>query len=664
MSSFLYRAILISCSTGLTACATQGYPGPQLPDDQTAKVSLASPSIAWLPPFWVFPLNLLPRLDEDWKNTVDYNIDVDGQELNRFDLISLLPGPHHASAQYTVINSDLIGSKTCTSSDSKYAREDRSESCTRTTTCKGLFKFTEREHKCSLDFSAEAGEAYELAVTNPAEGEIRLSLRDISARQPDLSNACYWTPDRSHDEYVTDTATSDCSIKTEPPTQPVPDILVERDDKRHVHEPRDHDSEPGSHPHSHPHIDHPHPLLEAPGISHKHEDRPFNRHERHDHRDTASDRSDSWGNHPRKPGKHEHPGNTDIIKQEDASPTSFEVNNLQDTVPGSENGRHPDKDLSKMPYRNMQSQTLNSETASRQNQNDGIGASATNTLESMPSASNSASKSLKTEKSPSSDIDPNANSSPIPSSESNIGPNPYSLKASDSKITESNAPNKDNTSGPVNTAPVEPNRQSVPAASVQSDSLSVKDIAAPAPSHGNSDLSDSNLPSAETGVEPPVNVSSPSDNLPGQSPSTSPAPAIKSIPSADSKSNSTSTSSSFGSSSANSNTTSRPVPEPASTPNPSYSPAPVSSPSSNDSSSSGNTSSSTTSEPAPISTASSSSSSASSSSSSSNDGSSSSSPNPAGASSPAAPAVAPSPSPAPIPEPPVAPALVAPATPP
>ncbi|WP_446808294.1 hypothetical protein ACH50O_13415 [Methylomonas sp. 2BW1-5-20] len=40
MSSLIYRAILISCSTGLSACATQTYPGPELSNDQIATVSL------------------------------------------------------------------------------------------------------------------------------------------------------------------------------------------------------------------------------------------------------------------------------------------------------------------------------------------------------------------------------------------------------------------------------------------------------------------------------------------------------------------------------------------------------------------------------------------------------------------------------------------------
>ncbi|WP_152428840.1 hypothetical protein [Methylomonas sp. MK1] len=627
--------------------------------EQIAKVSLAAPSIAWLPPFWVFPLNLLPRLDENWKNTVDYKIDVDQQTLNRFNSIYLLPGLHHASAQYAVSYAELIGSKTCTSSDSKFVNEDRSESCTRTTTCKGLFKFTEREHKCSLAFSALAGNRYELAVTNPAEGEIRLSLRDSNALQSDQWNSCHWTPDRSHDEYRTDTVTSDCSIKTGGPKPSVPGTHVERDDKRHVHEGRDRG--PDSHPHPRPHIEHPHSLLELPSIPHKHEDRPFRPH---DQRDTATDKSDGLGNHPRKPGKHKHPGETDIDKQEGASPNSFEVNIHQDTVPDSENGRRPNKDRSKMSDSNTQSQTLNSEAVSKQDQNGGTRDGATDKPESIPPASESSSKTPKTEtgteKLPGSGIDPNANSASSPSSESIPEPAPYSPEASDAKISRGGASNKDNTSPSTDTTPVDKNRQFVPSASVQSDPSNENKAAAPAPSHGNSDSSNSISPSVTTAVEPPISAPRPVSS-PDRSPSTSSTPTIDSLPSTDSSSSSTSTS--FSGSSAHSNTSSGPIsePAPASTPNPSYSSVPVSSPSANDSPSLGNTSSSSASGPAPISISNSSFSAASSSSasSSSNDVSTSSSPSPTVA---PAPAPVTAPSPTPIPEPPVAPTIVAPAT--
>ncbi len=681
MSTILTRAILIACSTGLTACATQGYPGPQLPDDQTAKVSLAAPSLAWLPPFWIFPLNLLPRLDEDWKNTVDYKIHLNQQELNRFDSISLLPGRHNVSAQYVRRNVELIGGKTCTSSDSKYVKDDRSESCTRTTSCKGLFKITEQEHNCSLAFRAAAGGVYKLAVNTPAVGEIRLSLRDTAARQSDQWNACYWTPDRSHEEYLTDTVTSDCSIRSAPPKPPIPDNHLQAPDKPHALEHCDHEKLPDHHPQ---------PRVERPDTPNKHHDRPFNPQERCDMADGKP------RIYPRK-GKHEHPGKIAIDMQQETSPIGFDVNIGEHPVPGGEKGPRPDKGRAGTPKITAPLESANGEPTSKETRNDEVSTEATTRTETIPSASNSSAKGPKTkteteiEKLPPAGIDPNGNQTPSPS---NPAADPYSLKTGDSSSTASDLSSKDNTSSSVNPAPTN-NIQTNPSTSVPADSLSAKEIATPTPSHGDSDQSSTNLPSVEKAIVPPVSAQPTSAD---QVPSDISTRAIDSKSTADSASNSTATSASFGSSAVNSNTTANPVlepattsssnysvapaatpvasgdssggsigssstsePTPASAPSSSYSSAPASSPSANSGSSTAGTSSSTASESAPSAKPSSSSSSSENSSLSSNDSPSATGPAPAPTPTPTptpAPAAIPSPSPEPTP---AAPAGIAPA---
>lgn len=609
MSTILTRAILIACSTGLTACATQGYPGPQLPDDQTAKVSLAAPSISWLPPFWIFPLNLLPRLDEDWKNTVDYKIHLNQQELNRFDSISLLPGRHNVSAQYVRRNVELIGGKNCTSSDSKYVKDDRSESCTRTTSCKGLFKITEQEHNCSLAFRAAAGGVYKLAVITPAVGEIRLSLRDTAARQSDQWNTCYWTPDRSHEEYLTDTVTSDCSIRSAPPKQPVPDSRhLLAPDKPNALEHCDHEKLPDRHPQ---------PRVERPDAAHKHHHRPFNPQERCDMADGKP------RIYPRK-GKHEHPRKIAIDIQNETSPIGFDVNTGEHPVPGGEKGPRPDKDRVETPKITAPLESAKGEPALKETRKDDVSVGATTRTETIPSASDSPAKGPKTkteteiEKLPPAGIDPNGNPTSSPSSPSNPAADPYSLKTGDSKSTASDLSSKDNTSSSGNPAPTN-NIQTNPSTSVPADSLSAKEIATPTPSHGDSDQSSTNLPSVEKAIVPPVSAQPTSAD---QVPSDISTRAIDSKSTADSASNSTATSASFGSSAVNSNTTANPVLEPATTSSTNYSVAPAATPVASGDSSGGSIGSSSTSEPTPASAPSSSYSSAPASSPSANSGSS------------------------------------------
>ncbi len=486
MSSLIYRAILISCSTGLSACATQTYPGPELSNDQIATVSLSSPSISWLPPFWIFPLNLATRLDEDWKHTVDYKIEVDRQELTRFNSISLLPGPHHASAQYTESNTALIGGKSCTSSDSRYIREDRNESCTRTTVCKGLFKFTEREHNCALDFSAAAGSAYQLLVTGSTANEIKLSLRDTDARQADRGNVCHWTPYHSHDEYITDTATSDCSTKARPPERPTPDIHVRHED-RHLGRDRPHPERIPDTIHGHPyqHVNRPHPGVgEEPGIPHKHDAGLYDEHH------AATDHSDVGNALPRPTGKHKHPVEARLDNQEPASPSTFGADTQKEAITHTDTGHHPSGDHAKVRDINVHPPILNKETTaiSDSDNSAGTGKIAAPTT---PSASDSSSQ------------------TPIGTTTAKKPPIPDA------------APN---TRDPANAATLSTGSQ----APALTDSLSVKDTALPATYHRDLNSADSHSPPLQTILESKDRLSPSSGTSPERdstTPSSSPEPS-------------------------------------------------------------------------------------------------------------------------------------------
>ncbi|WP_347986122.1 hypothetical protein [Methylomonas sp. AM2-LC] len=53
----------------LGGCTVKGYSGPELPIEQTAEVRLKAPATATIPLFWIFPLNMLNWLADDWFET-------------------------------------------------------------------------------------------------------------------------------------------------------------------------------------------------------------------------------------------------------------------------------------------------------------------------------------------------------------------------------------------------------------------------------------------------------------------------------------------------------------------------------------------------------------------------------------------------------------------
>lgn len=206
MRAFACRSLLLSCCLGLSSCATQGYPGSELSPEQTANVSLPAPFIALLPLFWIFPLNLVARLADDWHETVNYDIQVDNIELNRFISASVLSGKHQTYATRHFSSATLIGSENCSSYDTRSKDKNGKETCTRTSSCVGEYRVAEWQHFCSLTFKADAGHRYLLLVNH----EKKFMVRDAENPQMDQSGDCHWSDYHYHNETRSNSGTSNC----------------------------------------------------------------------------------------------------------------------------------------------------------------------------------------------------------------------------------------------------------------------------------------------------------------------------------------------------------------------------------------------------------------------------------------------------------------------
>lgn len=201
-----YRHLLLAGSLGLSACTTQSYLGPALPDEQTAIVSLPAPVISLLPFFWIPPLHFFTWLSSDWFETVDYDIKVDEITLNRFKSAAVLPGKHFAYAERSVSSTELAGSESCTYSTSKSTDARGKEVCTRTTACRGMYSVAEWKDVCSLNFIAKAGSQYELFISKSN----KIILRDRTDPQKNEARECHQISHRSRSEPKTRYSESSC----------------------------------------------------------------------------------------------------------------------------------------------------------------------------------------------------------------------------------------------------------------------------------------------------------------------------------------------------------------------------------------------------------------------------------------------------------------------
>ena len=217
----LYRIALLVCALHLHACATKGYSGPDLPDEQLATVALKAPVASLIPLFWIFPLNMLTWFSEDWYET-SWNSGViavsglviekgdefeviriyDGPRntlnkivLNRFKTVHLLPGRYQVGTEKEVVISSVqIRSESCSTGICTCTTDDKkNKTCTKTTTCSTPYRVRAHGFICQISIDAKAGEHYEAFIRD----------RHIMENNPNSlqldQEICFWGTDYSYE---------------------------------------------------------------------------------------------------------------------------------------------------------------------------------------------------------------------------------------------------------------------------------------------------------------------------------------------------------------------------------------------------------------------------------------------------------------------------------
>ena len=216
----LYRSALLVCALHLPACATKGYSGPDLPDEQLATVSLKAPVASLIPLFWIFPLNMLTWFSEDWYET-SWNSDViavsglthekgDAFEflkgntpnkivLNRFKTVYLRPGQYQIGTENeVVINSTKIGSESCFVGSCTCTTDDKkNKTCSNVTTCSTPYRVRAHRFICQISIDAKAGEHYEAFIRDR-----HIMANKPNSLQPD-QETCFWGADYSYETSIT-----------------------------------------------------------------------------------------------------------------------------------------------------------------------------------------------------------------------------------------------------------------------------------------------------------------------------------------------------------------------------------------------------------------------------------------------------------------------------
>lgn len=183
MASLTYKGLLLISASVLSGCAVNGYNGAELPDDQVAAVRLKAPTISLIPIFWIFPLNMLAWLDDDWHETTTTDeIQVNGINLDRFKTVLIKSGENHFLAKEARIASKVqtggteysYGSCFCTETlDNDKKKEIK---CSKTTTESRDYRVTVRNEECAITYPVQAQHKYEVFMRNE-----ELLLQDESA---------------------------------------------------------------------------------------------------------------------------------------------------------------------------------------------------------------------------------------------------------------------------------------------------------------------------------------------------------------------------------------------------------------------------------------------------------------------------------------------------
>lgn len=156
----------------------------------------------WFPLFWLPPLSfVVPREGAD-------HLSVDRWRVGALNSVVTLPGLHTTRAGPTAeIDREPVGPETCDSPTvlSRTFEKD-GVTCARSTTCHRPIRIIRREMKCLMEFTSEAGHAYDIRVSD----EESLVVTDSDSGQIRSEDKCYWSEPFS--EYGTESrATTDTS---------------------------------------------------------------------------------------------------------------------------------------------------------------------------------------------------------------------------------------------------------------------------------------------------------------------------------------------------------------------------------------------------------------------------------------------------------------------
>lgn len=194
--------VVAVCALFSSGCAIKAYDGPKLTDDKVATVTLKVPTAAYVPFFWIFPVNMLTWFGEDWRETSwtnDITIDTDSLdlvdretwitedllprywsgkattgkvEMNRFKTVKLRPGLYQfnseTSSLFGKLTPEILVSKSKSTCEDNTCCED-----TKDKDCEGDDYLVEY-NECQLKFLVEAGHRYEVFIKNQ-----KLMLRNL-----------------------------------------------------------------------------------------------------------------------------------------------------------------------------------------------------------------------------------------------------------------------------------------------------------------------------------------------------------------------------------------------------------------------------------------------------------------------------------------------------
>ncbi len=181
-------------------------------EDQLATVRLKAPTISLIPLFWIFPLNMLAWLDDDWyETTMMDHVQVNDITLYRFKTVLVKPGKidFYAMQKHIIGKSQIggtrysYGSCTCTETEGKDKKKEKN--CEKTVTSTSDYIVTARDEKCRLFYPVQANKHYAVFIRKK-----ELSLQDESGNILE-STACGFGSDYTYDTTESSSSTESCS---------------------------------------------------------------------------------------------------------------------------------------------------------------------------------------------------------------------------------------------------------------------------------------------------------------------------------------------------------------------------------------------------------------------------------------------------------------------